>query len=407
MKTIKRLIVLIVCFVLLSNCFSFNVSAVEDDYYEAVFPLPEDLIDLGFELDEDGNYVYYGDDDPFDLGVSFNFTSEKNSPDFNPMNLPWSSMPDYVQSIINMRLSSYIPSENNTSIPLVLLRVRPTLVEVYVGVNVFLGRLNNSSGSFNLFTVNNTSVLYNSSSCYWAIYDHSGNLYQDWSECSKIKYGDLNSIYQLQSYFLGNMDSGALDYYCWGGNAVKYDVTSVAFLCSSTDSDLNISTYQRSSGFASGSYLPLQDNYPFQYFSYFEPPTKEDLELQLQQEQNETSKGIWETLKELPSKVADSLSGLFTTLKNYILYLGPDDISEEGYKRKFTNVFSDVTSFINDQIEDTEDFKASLDDTFENISGYIETGSNIINKLLNGVPILNTVLIFVVAFAVIRKVVGR
>lgn len=168
-------------------------------------------------------------------------------------------------------------------------------------------------------------------------------------------------------------------------------------------------------------------------YGIFTYPTRANLNQQLQQEQTETSKSIWETLKSvleyiknLPSNIADSIktffselgdrisgffnslgdrmSDFFTTLKNYLLYF---QYTEPEHVNPFSGILDGISSFFDEQLEDTDEFKSSLNTTFDNVSGYIETGSNIINKLLNGVPILNTVLIFFLAFAVIRKVVGR
>lgn len=284
---------------------------------------------MGFVYDGE-SYIYSGDEDPFDLGFSFHFTNQKNSPNFNPDDLPWHQMPDYVKQIINMEVSSYMPSSNNFNIPIVVVRVRPSLVEVYVGINCFLGRLSNASGSFSLFSVNNSADLYSNSRCYTAIYTHNGSIYQDWSECAFTKYGDHNSVYQVAPYFFGNMDSGNLDYYVWGGNAARIgNYTSIAFPVDSTDSNITISLYQSSAGFSSGRYLPYQDQYPFQYFEYFSPLTDDDYQIHLQQEQNETSKGIWETLKGIPEAIGENIKGLFV----------PSDGFFDTYQQEFQTYF--------------------------------------------------------------------
>lgn len=280
MELLKKFTCLVACFVVLSS--SFMVGYAVDDYLYTA----DDLIDMGFVYDGEA-YVYSGDDDPFDLGFSFYFTNQKNSPNFNPCDLPWLQMPDYVKKIINMEVSSYMPSSNNLNIPIVVVRVRPSLVEVYVGINCFLGRLSNASGSFSLFSSNNSADLYSNSRCYTAIYTHNGSIYQDWAECSFIEYGDLQSVYQVAPYFFGNMDTGNLDYYVWGGNAARIgNSTFIAFPVDSTDPNITISLFQSSAGFSSGRFLRFQDQYPFQYFEYFSPPTNDDLSNQLQQEQN-------------------------------------------------------------------------------------------------------------------------
>lgn len=186
-------------------------------------------------------------------------------------------------------------------------------------------------------------------------------------------------------------------------------------------------------------YLNIDDSLSFPH-SYGTYPTADTLSQILQNEQNdllqegnETSKSIFDTLKsvleyikDLPSNIANSIkkfftdlgdrisgffenlseniSGYFDTLKNYLLYF---QATKPEHNNPFAGILSGIKSFFDEQIADTDDFKDSLNDTFDNVSGYIETGSNVINKLLSGVPILNTVLIFFLVFAVVRKVVGR
>lgn len=282
MKFIKQLTCLIACFVLLSSSFMVGYAVEEEEY----FPTVDDLFDIGFVFDGEA-YVYTGDDDPFDLGFSFFFSNHKNSPDFNPLDLPWLQMPDYVKDIINIDVSSYMPFSNNLNIPFVVLRVRPTVVEVYVGVNCFLGRLSNATASFSIFAAIDDTALSDNSRCYTAIYTHNGSIYQDWSECNYTKVGDRNTVYQVAPYYFGNMDSGELDYYVWGGNAGKvgnYDAVNIPI--DTSDQNIQISLYQSTSGFSSGRFLPFQEQYPFQYFEYFSPLTDDDYQIHLEQEQN-------------------------------------------------------------------------------------------------------------------------
>lgn len=278
MKLIKQFTCLVACFVILSSSFMVGYAADEEEYFPAV----DDLIDMGFVLDENGDYVYFGHDDPFELGFSFYFTNQKNSPNFDPMNLPWSSMPVYIQDIINMKVTSYALDSSNTQIPIVILRVRPSVVEVYVGINCFLGRLNNAKGSFNLFSrTPAVSSFFSYSKCYWAIYSHSGDLNQAWAPCPVSPYGDTGKLNLVQSYFFGNLDDGNLDYYVWGGNAVTVSsgpsINLAIPVYSSDPTSLQVLAHQSTFGFSDGIFLTSQDQYPFQYFEYFNPPTNDDL----------------------------------------------------------------------------------------------------------------------------------
>lgn len=122
-------------------------------------------------------------------------------------------------------------------------------------------------------------------------------------------------------------------------------------------------------------------------------PTRESVSL-------DTEKGILSTLKTIPDKIGD----FFEDLKNYLLYFQAD---EPEHVDPFEGILTDVQSFFESRMNGTSDFKDSLNSTFDNVSSYINTGSSVINKLLQGVPLLNAFLIFFLVVAVVRKVVGR
>ena len=133
-------------------------------------------------------------------------------------------------------------------------------------------------------------------------------------------------------------------------------------------------------------------------------PLRADYEAALQKEQNETSKGIWDSIKELPSKIADSISGLFDKLINYLLYFQE---TKPEHVNPFADILTDVKSFFNDQMSDVGDFKNSLSSTLNNVVTYIETGSGVVNTFLTAVPMLSAFITFFVVFCIVRKVIGR
>lgn len=140
-------------------------------------------------------------------------------------------------------------------------------------------------------------------------------------------------------------------------------------------------------------------------------PSINDKNNLLQQEQNdlieegnETSKGIWNSIKELPSKIADSISGLFDKLINYLLYFQE---TKPEHVNPFADILTDVKSFFNDQMSDVGDFKNSLSSTLNNVVTYIETGSGVVNTFLTAVPMLSAFITFFVVFCIVRKVIGR
>lgn len=156
--------------------------------------------------------------------------------------------------------------------------------------------------------------------------------------------------------------------------------------------------------------------------SFAQYPNADTLNQILLQEQNNTSKSIWETLKDivgniisLPSDIAnaikgfftelsDNISNYFTTLRNYLLYF---QATKPEHVNPFANILTDIESFFDDQMSDVTDFKNSLNTTLDNVVGYISSGSGIINQFLTAVPLVSAFVTFFVVFCIVRKVVGR
>lgn len=406
MKLIKQFTCLVVCFVLLSS--SFMVGYAAEDSYEPIITL-EEYIDLGFVEDEYGDYVYYGTKDPFESGISLFSSSSKNFPKFNPLtDIPWTSFPQNIKDIVYKSTDDLSKYEGSFVVPFVsAVVVSQSTVQIFVGLNVGWGWLNDSSFSLAIWSLPTFSAIAASSCLYRLSWNYvNDTVVADWTKYEPNAFGDKNTLKRLLNYYF--TDASTVDIYGYGANGVCYAyadndgslsaLSTRNVLYNSKDNNLTCNFALNPRGFASGRFVVNQDNiYPYIYFDYFTPPTESEI---LQQEQNETSKGILGTLKEIPDKI----QSFFESLKNYLLYFQD---TEPEHVNPFSGILDGISSFFDEQLGDTEEFKTSLNTTFDNVSGYIETGSNIINKLLNGVPILNTVLIFFLAFAVIRKVVGR
>ena len=408
MKLIKQFICLVVCFVVLSSSFMVGY-AVDDGIFEPVITC-DDLLDMGYVEDDNGDLVLYEKNNFWD-SISLFSSSSKNFPYFDPVkDIPWSTFPDYIKDIIYMDTSDLSKYEGSFNVPFVSAVVlSQSTVQIFVGVNVGWGWLNDSSFSLGIWSLPAFSSIASSSCLYrlsWSYSDDS--VVADWVEYSSQTFGNKGNLNRMLNYYFN--DSSVVDVYGYGANGVRYpyvydeadntvrSLSSYSVLYNSSNNNLACNFTLNSRGFASRKFVTSQNSlFPYIYFDSFTPPTAEQL---LQQEQNKTSKGILETLKEIPDKI----QGFFESLKNYLLYF---QSTEPEHINPFSGILDGISSFFDEQLEDTDGFKTSLDTTFDNVSGYIEKGSNIINKLLAGVPILNTVLIFFLAFAVIRKVVGR
>lgn len=364
MKTIKRVIVLLVCFVLLSNCFIF--SAVGHIDIQSVFP------DLYM------NYI-----DPYSISLmDVNYYSWIASGQF------------------------YITDQMLNSDDFLYYEDLP-----YSTDTVVLGLYFGTAASIFLF-VNGADT---TKPTVQQNYTSSGNCY--------ISIASLSPIYRI-------------GYNHNTGQTIIFNGVEGLTSTNNTTTDIGgVKYYGYSYSMSNDVYMTVSKNASLAYFEMLvngvvgsaeygvdSYPTKSDVELQLQKEQNSTSKGIWETLKSLPSAISefftnlgdrissffnslgDRIGDFFITLKNYLLYFSD---TEPAYDNPFSGLLTSLENFYYENIDSFSNFKGSLDTTFTNISSYLSTGSSILDRIFNGVPLLNVVLIFFLAFAVIRKVVGR
>ncbi|MEE1321070.1 MAG: hypothetical protein UHM85_05995 [Acutalibacteraceae bacterium] len=388
MKVIKFITVLIAVVVLLSTSI-LPVGASSDD--TILYGMThDDMLQYGY-LYEDGIYMLpSGIIPPEAYFPSTMVVSDPKYPNFDPRKLPWIDAPNAVQDIITMGIEGAATTDvNSYKMPFICIRVNSSGVTVYAGLNCFLGYANSSGNLRVCFVKPGTSVrIPNNSYCYTATFSQSYKVKSDWRKCEYSFWGDSDSVYTYSSSTL-IASSYNVDLYLYGGNAFVGNFTSAT-----VGSGKGISfPVDNNLGFTSGRFITNPSEFTELYVSSFTPPTPEEYD-------RETQKGILDTLKSIPDKIG----GFFENLKNYLLYFQAE---KPEHVNPFAGILTDVQNFFNSQIEDTSDFKDSLNSTFENVSTYISTGSSVINKLLDGVPLLNAFLIFFVVIAVIRKVVGR
>ena len=134
--------------------------------------------------------------------------------------------------------------------------------------------------------------------------------------------------------------------------------------------------------------------------------------------------GKW--FKELGDKIGqffvdlgEDIKGFFEMLKNYLLYFQhPVTVNSDGVpindktgKPVYTNPFSsklkEILNKLEEWTESINGFIDSMDSARDNVTSYMDSGKELIDGVIKGVPILAAVLIFVAGFYVVRKVVGQ
>lgn len=123
-------------------------------------------------------------------------------------------------------------------------------------------------------------------------------------------------------------------------------------------------------------------------------------------------------IKQWFKKLGEDIGEFFTMLKNYLLYFQhPVTTNSEGvligadgkpvYTNPFENALQKVENTVYDWLGSISDFLDGIDESRENVAGYLENGTTLVNGVLKASPILSVCVTFAVAFLVIRKVVGR
>lgn len=83
------------------------------------------------------------------------------------------------------------------------------------------------------------------------------------------------------------------------------------------------------------------------------------------------------------------------------------DTGQPVYTNPFKSVWEDIESKLNEWIAKISDFIDSMESARDNVISYMDTGKQLIDGVISGVPILGALFIFVAGFYVIRKVVGQ
>lgn len=401
MKTIKRLTVsVVICVLLLSSVFVVNAETLPE--FKGYVFTPEDYEDMGYIFDgvaayglpEGAEEITFFDDIPL-------YGSTPLYPEFDPAKLPWDEMPSYIQDIVYLGLDRY-KDAYTPKVPFILISVGDGFCNIWVGTNLFLGSLLASNVPQNNVRICSSEPYLNgygfTSSCYYAVYRYSGDDYSlstPWAVRSPSYWGDKNRVYQYSTSVL----SSSRDTYLSGANMsrpyyYRDDGTLAGFSTwqLAVQDGYEVHSVMSDKGFV-GMKRYFSADPTTSFFTSFTPPTLEQIE-------QDTQKGIWQSIKEIPDKIG----GFFESLKNYLLYFQD---TEPEHVNPFAGILDSIQGFFDEQIGDTQDFKDSLNETLDKVSSYIETGSSVINKLLSGVPLLNAFVIFFLVFAVIRKVVGR
>ncbi len=383
MKTAKKIIIFIVCSVMLSLSFFGSVSAFSVD----------DLFEYGYVYDGVSYALPSGYSDPLMSGPVTLLSPEKNYPNFDPKKLPWSEAPSYIQEIIYMSLDGAQSTDPATyKMPFVLVRVRSaTDVVVIAGFNCGLGYdLKNDR-----MRVCVSEYFYSNSACYRCYFNaETYEATSDWVKLQPTSYGaeGVSKVMAYTSTFA--YPTSTYDFYFYGGNGVRVgNVTSVNFPLQSSNENCYF-TVDNQVGFQSGRFFYNDAASTTIYCETFVPPT-------VDQQEQETQKGIWQSIKDIPAQIG----AFFDKLINYMLYFQETKPEREEY---FSGgVLTDIDLFINENASRTGDFVLTLEDTLDSVSVYIEQGTSIINTFFDAVPILNACFIFLLVFAVVRKVVGR
>lgn len=128
--------------------------------------------------------------------------------------------------------------------------------------------------------------------------------------------------------------------------------------------------------------------------------------------------GLGENIKQWFIDLGNNISEFFTMLKNYLLYFQhPVTVNADGvligedgkpvYTNPFDSAIDKVKETVDDWLTKINDFVDGMEQSRLDVTGYLESGTGVVNKVLKASPILTACVVFAVGFLVIRKVVGR
>ena len=116
--------------------------------------------------------------------------------------------------------------------------------------------------------------------------------------------------------------------------------------------------------------------------------------------------------------LGNRIGEFFTMLKNYILYFQhPVTLNSDGVpvdsngNPVYTNPFEDTLQSVSDTLDDwfdsLDDFILTIQSVNVQITGYLQTFTNIFNRFNAGVPIIGVIITLALIVIVIKKIMGR
>lgn len=136
-----------------------------------------------------------------------------------------------------------------------------------------------------------------------------------------------------------------------------------------------------------------------------------------------SSVGAWfkdlkESIQNKFIELGENTGKFFTSLKNYILYFtDPVTLNSDGvlvdksgkpiYINPFASSIEKIKNTLDSWMLSINNFLNGMEDSRKSVSGYLKSGTDLVNGVLKSVPILTVCLTFAVGFCVVRKVVGR
>lgn len=250
--------------------------------------------------------------------------------DYDPNNLPWDEMPQYIQDIVYMAWIDPVSIPVDDAYiknPFVAVLCTNTFIRVVVGINLSLGRYYTTvngviqQSSMYLFGFPKLGS-FKDTVCYSADYYPDYTIKVDWHSVESSAYGSNGNIVRYPG--LGVATNARFDLYGYGGNYSRNGTLNLTFPTGT--SDPSVAVVQNNNGFASGRFVGYQNEFINAYFSFFTPKTLGQIEA-------ETQKGIWESIKSIPDLIADKLKGLF--------------IPDEGF---FNEYFNNLQTFFSNKL---------------------------------------------------------
>lgn len=116
---------------------------------------------------------------------------------------------------------------------------------------------------------------------------------------------------------------------------------------------------------------------------------------------------LGDKIKGFFSELSDNISGFFEKLWNKIWW-GNENGESEYEPPTFSSGLTEILDKIDEYITSLEDTQTEIDNAKNNIVGYVEQGTSVINSVFGVFPTALTALVlFAIAFLFARKVVGR